>query len=146
MTAETWVTLGALVFTMFVSAVGAVAFLNKNKNEILKQMHDDKESIETELQAIRMSAYEEYRTLRKEISEVSSISRKEFGETVAAIREKVTQIELWSRDQLTDTRHTLIGSIDVRHGMAMEKIETNAERIRRIELFIARKGYNDEDH
>ena len=146
MTAETWITLGALVFTMFVSAVGAVAFLNKNKNEILKQMQDDKESIETELMAIRMSAYEEYKTLRKEIGDTALIARKEFGETVLAIREKVNQLELWTRDQLTETRHTFAGSMDMRHSIAIEKIEKTDDRLRQVELFAARKGYDNDDH
>ncbi len=145
MTAEAWIALGALIFTVMASAVTSVVFLVGNKNAILKQMSDDKESIDAELMAIRMSAYEEDKTLRKEIGEGTSIARVEFGETVTAIREKIREVELWTRDQLAETRHTLTGSMDMRHSINQEKMEKIDEKVRQLELFNARQGYEPED-
>lgn len=85
-----------------------------------------------------MSAYEEYKTLRHEMHEGASMSYREFGESVAAIREKVTQVELWIRDQLSNTRHTLGGSMDMRHSIVEEKLEAINERLRQLELSGAR--------
>lgn len=138
---EAWIEIGALMFTILASAVGSVAVLYKNKNEILDRMAKDKESIDEELKAIRMSAYEEYKTLRKEIGEATSIARVEFGETIRAIREKITEVELWTRDQLSETRHTLIGGMDQRHVISIEMIEKIEDRMRLLELFSAGKGY-----
>lgn len=138
---EAWIEIGALMFTILASAVGSVAVLYKNKNEILDRMVKDKESIDEELKAIRMSAYEEYKTLRKEIGEATSVARVEFGETIRAIREKITEVELWTRDQLSETRHTLIGGMDQRHVISIEMIEKIEDRMRLLELFSAGKGY-----
>lgn len=138
---EAWIEIGALMFTILASAVGSVAVLYKNKNEILDRMAKDKESIDEELKAIRMSAYEEYKTLRKEIGEATSVARVEFGETIRAIREKITEMELWTRDQLSETRHTLIGGMDQRHVISIEMIEKIEDRMRLLELFSAGKGY-----
>lgn len=139
-----WIQLGALAFTIFASAISLVAILYSHKNQILHRMAEDKESIDGELTALRMSAYEEYTTLRKEIGESSSIARVEFGETVRAIREKITEVELWTRDQLSETRHTLIGGMDMRHSIAIEKIEKAEDRMRLLELFSAGQGYRPE--
>ncbi len=140
MATESWIALSALAFTVLLSSGGLVAILFSHKNEILNKMAEDKESTDQELMAIRMSAYEEYKTLRKEIGDVASISRKEFGDTIHSIREKVTQVELWVRDQLTDTRHTLTGSMDMRHNIVVEKMEKTDDRVRVLELHAAQKG------
>lgn len=139
-----WIQLGALAFTILVSAMGLVAILFSHKNQILTRMSEDKKSIDDELNALRMSAYEEYKTLRQEIGDSSSIARVEFGETVLAIREKITQVELWTRDQLSETRHTLIGGMDMRHNIVTEMIEKNEDRMRLLELFCAGQGYRPE--
>jgi hypothetical protein len=141
MTGELWAALGALIFTIFGASVASVTTLFNHKNQILEQMAKDKESTDQELMAIRMSAFEEYKTLRREIGDVASISRKEFGETIVALREKVTQVELWVRDQLTETRHTLNGSMDMRHTIVVEKLEKTDDRVRELEMFAAKRGF-----
>ena len=133
MSAEAWIAMAALVFTMFTTTVGATTV-------ILTKINRNKEALDQDLDALRMSAYEEYKTLRREIAEVSSISRREFGESVAAIREKVTQVELWIRDQLSETRHTLTGSMDMRYSIIEEKLDGINERLRELELSIAARG------
>ncbi len=140
MTSESWIALAALIFAILGSSAAFIMALYTNKNEILRQMTDDKEALENDLQALRMSAYEEYKTLRKEIGDSATVARKEFGETVYAIREKMTQIELWIRDQLADTRHTLTGSMDMRHSIVIEKLEKNEDRVRKLELDAARSN------
>ncbi len=138
---EAWIELGALIFTILASAMGSVAILYNHKNQILTRMANDKESIDDELMALRMSAYEEYKTLRKEIGDATSIARVEFGETIRAIREKITEVELWTRDQLSETRHTLIGGMDQRHVIGIDMIEKIEDRMRLLELFSAAQGY-----
>jgi predicted DNA-binding protein (UPF0251 family) len=137
MTGEAWVALGGLVLTILVTTVTTTSM-------ILTKINKNKEELDQELTAIRMSAFEEYKTLRREIAEVAMISRKEFGDTIYAMREKVTQVEIWIRDQLTETRHTLTGSMDMRHSMAMEKLEKTEERMRQLELFAAKGGFESE--
>jgi len=139
MTSEAWIALGALIFTIIAAVAASIVSLSNSKNEILKRMADDKESIDDELNALRMSAYEEYKTLRQEIGEATSVARVEFGETILAIREKVSQVEMWTRDQLTETRHFLIGGMDQRHAISIEKIEKSDERVRQLELKAARQ-------
>ena len=141
MTSESWIALGALIFTIIAATAAAVVFLAGNKNEILARMADDKESIDEELNALRMSAYEEYKTLRKEIGDATSVARVEFGETILAMREKITQVELWTRDQLSEARHTIIGGMDMRHSIVTEEIEKVEDRVRLLELFNAGQGY-----
>lgn len=121
MTAEAWIALAALAVTICTAIVTATTV-------ILSKINQNKEDLDQELSAIRLSAYEEYKTLRKEIAEVAGISRREFGETILAIREKVTEIELWFRDKLN------------------ERAEKTDERLRQLELFSARSGFKDHDH
>ena len=83
---------------------------------------------------MRIAAYEEYKTLRHEMHESSSISSREIGETIYGIREKVNQVEIWIRDQLRDHRHTLQGSMDMRHKITDEKIDKLNDRIRQLEI------------
>ena len=55
-------------------------------------------------------------THRMEIDAEFATMRKEFGETAAAIRAKVTEVELWSRDNFVKR-----GSFE----QAMERMEKN---------------------
>lgn len=135
---EAWIELAALMFTILVSAMTSVAVL-------YRRMAADKESIDDELLALRMSAYEEYKTLRKEIGDATSIARVEFGETIRAIREKITEVELWVRDQMSETRHTILGGMDQRHVIALEMIEKIQDRMRLLELFAAGQGFKPKD-
>ena len=131
MTAEAWIAAAALIFTVFATAITATMV-------IVTRINRNKEQLDEDLTAIRLAAYEEYKTLRREIGDVSVISRREFGETVHSIREKVVQMELWTRDQLTEIRLHFSKTVDVRHGMAMDKIEKTDDRVRQLELFAAK--------
>lgn len=128
-----WVEVAALMFTILASAVGSVTVL-------YNRMAKDKKSIDDELLALRMSAYEEYKTLRKELGDATSIARVEFGETVHAIREKVTEVELWTRDQLANTRHNMMGGVDQRFLTITDMVDKVEERMRQLELHSARQG------
>jgi hypothetical protein len=110
-----------------------------NRNQVLSKIDENNKELKKELSAIRAAAYEEYTTLRKEMAESTSIAYREFGETVYGIREKVTQVELWVRDQLKETRHTLQGGMDVRHQIALDGIKEVDDRVRQLEIGSPRK-------
>ena len=105
-----------------------------NRNQVLNKIDENNKELKKELSAIRAAAYEEYTTLRKEMAESTSIAYREFGETVYGIRQKVTEVELWIRDELKDTRHTLQGGMDMRHSITDEKIEKVSDRVRQLEI------------
>lgn len=138
MTAEAWIALVALAVTIVTAIVTATTV-------ILNKISSNKEELDQELSAIRLAAYEEYKTLRKEIADIAESSRREFGETIHALREKVTEVELWIRDQLNDTKHHLTDSIEDRYAVAMGKLDKNEERLRQLELFTARVDYSRKD-
>src|SRR5258708_31532229 len=131
MTAEAWIAAAALIITVFATAITATMV-------IVTKINRNKEQLDEDLTAIRLASYEEYKTLRREIQDVSTISRREFGDTVHAIREKVVQIELWTRDQLAEIRASFSRTVDMRHSMAMDKIEKTDDRVRQLELFAAK--------
>ncbi len=133
MSAEVWVALAALIFTMFASTITATAV-------ILSKISHNKDQLDVELTAIRMAAYEEYKILRREMSEASDRAYDRFGESLVAIREKVTQVEIWIRDELANTRHTLNGSMDMRYSILEEKIEGIEKSLRELELENARRN------
>lgn len=134
-----WIAFATLIFTISMTGIGVATRLGNNKQEILTQMSKNKEELDDELTAIRIASYEEYKTLRKEMGDASSLSSREFGETIHAIRAKITEVELWARDQFKDTRHTFYGAMDMRHSMITERIEKTDERVRQIELTSAAK-------
>jgi hypothetical protein len=143
---ESWIQLAGLIVTIVGATGSSTAFIMGRINKIKDETNEKLDTMELELNASRMAAYKEYVELRKEITDVGTIARKEFGETVAAIREKVTEVELWVRDQLTETRHTLKGAIDMRHQMVDDKFEKTDDRMRQLELFSASKhGYAPKD-
>ena len=110
-----------------------------NRDQILHRIETNKEELNKELVAIRTAAYEEYKILRKELADTVNVAYREFGETVHGIREKVTQVELWIRDELKETRHTLQGGMDMRHSITDEKIEKVSDRVRQLEIGNQRK-------
>lgn len=122
------------------SASGIMLKLADNRNAILGKIGENKEAIDDELTAMRQAAYKEYTELRREIEETSAKAYREFGESLLAIRTKVNQIEVWILNELKDTRHTLMGSIDMRHQKMDDKIEALNERIRQVEIEQARSG------
>jgi hypothetical protein len=134
-----WIAFGALC----VAIVGTLSLMmsrqTDNRNQILSRIEKNNKELKEELAAIRAAAYEEYTTLRREMSDTMSAAYREFGETVYGIREKVTQVELWIRDELKDTRHTLQGGMDMRHSITDEKIEKVSDRVRQLEIGNQRK-------
>lgn len=131
MTAEV-IGLLALVFTILTSAVGSVVI-------ILNRISDNKEQLDAELTAIRIAAYEEYKILRREMQDGSLRSSGEFGESIRAIREKVNQVELWFRDELAKTRHTLTGSMDMRYTLLEQRLDEIDKSVKSLELENARR-------
>ena len=137
--AQEWIAFGALCTAIIGCFVGIMSRQTDNRNQILNRIEKNKEELNEELAAIRISAFEEYKILRKELTDTMSAAYREFGETVYGIREKVTQVELWIRDELKDTRHTLQGGMDMRHSITDEKIEKVSDRVRQLEISIPRK-------
>ena len=131
---QEWIAFGALCVAIIGCFLGIMSRQTDNRNQILSRIEQNKEELNDELSAIRISAYEEYKILRKEMADTATVAYREFGETVYGIREKVTQVELWIRDELKDTRHTLQGGMDMRHSITDEKIEKVSDRVRQLEI------------
>ena len=131
---QEWIALGALFVAITAALFTIMSRQTDNRNQILNRIEKNKEELNEELAAIRISAFEEYKILRKELTDTMSAAYREFGETVYGIREKVTQVELWIRDELKDTRHTLQGGMDMRHSITNEKIEKVDDRVRQLEI------------
>ena len=131
---QEWIAFGALCVAIIGCFLGIMSRQTDNRNQILSRIEQNKEELNDELSAIRISAYEEYKILRKEMTDTATVAYREFGETVYGIREKVTQVELWIRDELKDTRHTLQGGMDMRHSITDEKIEKVSDRVRQLEI------------
>jgi hypothetical protein len=138
--AQEWIAFGALVTAIIGAFLGIASRQTDNRNQILDRIEKNKEELNDELSAIRIAAYEEYKILRKEMSDTANVAYREFGETVLGIRQKVTEVELWIRDELKDTRHTLQGGMDMRHTITDEKIEKVSDRVRQLEIGNPRKS------
>lgn len=134
MGAQEWIAFGALCVAIIGAFLTIMSRQTDNRNQVLNKIDENNKELKKELSAIRAAAYEEYTTLRKEMAESTSIAYREFGETVYGIREKVTQVELWIRDELKDTRHTLQGGMDVRHQIALDGIKEVDDRVRQLEI------------
>lgn len=134
MGAQEWIALGALIVAIFGSSIGIVVKLSDNKNQILDRIAANKEDLDNELLAIRMAQFEEYKILRKEMNDISALTYREFGESLRAIREKINVVELWIRDELSKTRHTLIGGMDQRHEILRERLDEIDGRVRLLEI------------
>jgi len=134
-----WIAFGTLCVAILGAFLTMMSRQTDNRNKILNRIEQNKEELNEELAAIRISSYEEYKVLRKELADTVSLAYREFGETVFGIREKVTQVELWIRDELKDTRHTLQGGMDMRHSITDEKIEKVSDRVRQLEIGNQRK-------
>lgn len=126
-TMEAWVALAGFLFAILTSIVTATAM-------ILGKISYNKEALDVELTALRQAAFEEYKILRREMNDLSTITYREFGESLLALRTKVTEVEIWVRDELTKTRHTLTGSMDMRYHMLEQKLEDIDKRVREMEI------------
>ena len=140
MGAQEWIAFGALCTAIIGCFVGIMSRQTDNRNQILNRIEKNKEELNEELAAIRISAFEEYKILRKELTDTMSAAYREFGETVYGIREKVTQVELWIRDELKETRHTLQGGMDMRHQIALDGIKEVDDRVRKLEITSSHKS------
>lgn len=138
-TPEFWLAFAGLVATIAFSAIGLGMKAANNRNLIIEKINANKGELEDDLSAMRIAAYEEYKLLRKEIESTSSQAYREFGESLMAIREKVVQIELWIRDELKDTRHSLQGSMDMRYQILKQEIDRVDERVRKMEIELAKE-------
>ena len=134
MGAQEWIAFGVLCVAIMGAFLGIAYRQTDNRNQVINKIDKNKEELKQELSAIRAAAYEEYTTLRREMSDIMSAAYREFGETVYGIREKVTQVELWIRDELKDTRHTLQGGMDMRHQIALDGIKEVDDRVRQLEI------------
>lgn len=132
MTAEAWIALGALIFAMFGSTIGATAV-------ILNKISANKQELDEDLTGIRLAAYEEYKVLRREMAEASDRAYDRFGESLIAIREKVTEVELWVRDQLTETRSSFNSNMEEHYKILAQKIEEIEKSLKALEIENARR-------
>jgi len=137
--AQEWIAFSGLCVAIITTLSVMMSRQTDNRNQILSRIEKNNKELKEELADSRTAAYEEYTTLRREMSDTMSAAYREFGETVYGIREKVTQVELWIRDELKDTRHTLQGGMDMRHSITDEKIEKVSDRVRQLEISNPRK-------
>jgi hypothetical protein len=138
--AQEWIAFGALCIAIMGALLGIAYRQTDNRNQVLSKIDKNKEELKQELSAIRAAAYEEYTTLRREMSDTMSAAYREFGETVYGIRQKVTEVELWIRDELKDTRHTLQGGMDMRHQITLDGIKEVDDRVRQLEIGGSKKS------
>lgn len=88
---ENWVAFAGLLFTILTVSGGGLWALMSKMNTI-------KESNDREVETIRLAAFLEYKELRREMNEGWGKAYLEFGEAPKAIREKLSQVELFMRD------------------------------------------------
>lgn len=100
--ATVWIAFGALLFTIFtVSGGGLWALFSRMETHkaFFSQKIDELElEHKTEIDSVRMAAFAEYKELRREMNEGWGKAYLEFGEAPKALREKITQVELFMRD------------------------------------------------
>lgn len=70
-------------------------------------------------------------THKREVGEEFSIVRREFGEAVSALRQKVTDVEIWSRDNFArrDSVHTLGGRLETQMMQLEERLSGQLEKL-----------------
>ena len=97
-----WVAFAALMFTILtVSGGGIWALFSKleaNRIALENTLSDHKENLDNEIEIIRTAAFAEYKELRHEMNDGWAKAYLEFGEGPKAMREKITQVELFMRD------------------------------------------------
>ena len=101
MTAEWWLAGAGLLITIMITGGGIIWKLSEVKASIMEEIVKHRDELDAEVSMVRLAAYEEYKTLRREANEVSAQTYREFGESVAAVREKLNQVEIWVRDQFS---------------------------------------------
>lgn len=108
MDASFWIAFAALIFTILtVSGGGLAALFNRmesNNRDIVEQISALKSNLDSETEAIRTAAFVEYRELRREMNDGWGKAYLEFGEAPKALREKLSQVELFMRDEFVSKR------------------------------------------
>lgn len=134
MSAEVWIAGAGLIITILISAATIVWKLGEVKASVLEVIAEHREQLDAELTAMRTAAYEEYKILRKELNDTSAQTYREFGETVQAVREKINQVELWVRDQLS--LHLLKKDFERDHDHIRDALKTLSDTVdRRFDSF-----------
>lgn len=102
MSPQVWVAFAALMVTVLVvSGTGLWVLFSKlesNRTSLEQALLRNKDDLDNEIEAIRAAAYAEYKELRREMSDGIQRAYLEFGEAPKALREKMTQLELFMRD------------------------------------------------
>ncbi len=108
MTDQAWliaIGVGALFVNLIGAVIGGTWVLSKSNEKLLEKIDTKIKNERISIDAVLASTENEAKDERKEIdTHLINIgvdienSRKWFGEGMAAIREKITQTELWNRD------------------------------------------------
>lgn len=140
-----WIAFAALMVTILtVSGGGLWALFSRmdtNKNISMRQVEQVKQSFDTELEVIRLAAYTEYKELRREMNDGWGKAYLEFGEAPKALREKISQVELFMRDtyvpfkiyergqdQVLETIRAFASQSEKKFDMIEKKLDKLAER------------------
>lgn len=105
---QVWVAFAALMVTLFVvSGTGLWALfskMEKNRISLERVISDHKANLDAEVEALRTAAFLEYKELRREMTDAIQKAYLDFGEAPRALREKISQVELFMRDTYLPTR------------------------------------------
>jgi hypothetical protein len=110
---EFFVAVGGLFANLIATAIGGTWALARNNNKLVDKFH---EQMDLE---------------RREIDiKIDSLAHN-FGESVAAIRQKVTEVELWNRDNLVSksTFQQVISDFRIALQRFEDKLDTRLGRI-----------------
>jgi hypothetical protein len=68
---------------------------------------------------------------RKEVDQELSMLGRNFGETAAALRQKVSDVEIWGRDNYVRRDDFLVATGEIKAGIALlgERLENRFERM-----------------
>jgi Tfp pilus assembly protein PilX len=115
-----FVALAAMVVNLIVAIGGGIWALAHSRNST-------DEKIATKEKAVGVDLADLERRMRDEISD----SSRTFGETVAAIRQKVTETELWNRDNFVSktTFQNVVSDMKRSWERFEDKLNTQLEQI-----------------
>lgn len=97
---QLWIAATGLLFTVSISAGTIIWRLADVRALLVNEITSLRQEIEKEIAVNKLSTVQEHELLRRELHEVVDRRSREYGECVSAVRVKVTQVELWIRDQL----------------------------------------------
>lgn len=93
MTIETWLAIAGFVLAALGQFGGLVWWIRGQREEHRLELAQIKQDV--------FSALAKFKT---ETAADHDTSKREFGETVQAVRQKINDVELWTRDNLVDKR------------------------------------------